>query len=155
MATIRRATRDDAGDISAVLRTAFAEYRHLYTAGGYAATTPTESAVVDRLAEGPVWVALDETGVTVGTASVRSGPDGVYLRGMAVDPTARGQGVGRALLETAEAHARAADAGRVWLHTTPFLDDAIALYRAAGFVDVTDGASDVAGTPLIAMEKSM
>lgn len=154
MATIRRATDHDAVAIATVLDAAFAEFRHLYTTAGYSATTPDAAAVRDRMREGPVWAAMIDDRC-VGTASLVLGEGSAYLRGMAVSPEARGLGLATELLRAAEQEALRHRITRLWLNTTPFLDGARALYRAAGFVDVDDGVSELHGTPLQAMEKRL
>ena len=83
------AMADDAAAIASVLLESFAEYRSLYTDEGFAATTPTLEQIPGRMNEGHVWVAShDET--IVGTVSVVVKGQTLYLRGMAVSPSARG-----------------------------------------------------------------
>jgi ribosomal protein S18 acetylase RimI-like enzyme len=55
---------------------------------------------------------------------------------MWVDPTSRGLGVGRRLLERLEALARDNDVTVLRLETNRALTEAIALYHSAGFVEV-------------------
>ena len=74
------------------------EFKALYTDGGFAATTPDAEQVLTRMQEGPVWVALRE-GVVLGTVAAVVKGESVYIRGMAVLPSARGSGVGAALLQ--------------------------------------------------------
>ena len=130
---IRRADPQDASDIARVLRQSFLEYQDQYTAEGFAATTPDEEQVRNRMDEGPAWVALLSSAVVsnvVGTASVVEKDDGVlYVRGMAVLPTARGRGIGELLLREIEGFALRN--GRTWLllSTTPFLTEAIPTLR--------------------------
>jgi len=57
---IRLADSGEADAISAVLYEAFCEFEPLYTAEGFAATTPKSEQIVERMSEGPVWVALVE-----------------------------------------------------------------------------------------------
>lgn len=58
------------------------------------------------------------------------------LKRMWIDPTARGLGLGRRLLQELERHARDAGATVVRLETNRALTEAIALYRRAGYVEV-------------------
>lgn len=147
---IRRAMADDASAVASILKRAFAEYRSLYTDGGFAATTPAADGVLVRMQEGPVWVATCDRDV-VGTTSVVHTDRGLYIRGMAVIPEARGLGAGRALLHQISAHAASSGYDKLLLSTTPFLDSAIRLYEAYGF-ERTGRAADLFGTPLITME---
>lgn len=87
--TIRLAEEHDAEGISATLRAAFAEFKTLYTPPAFSATTPTAEQIAERFAEGPIWIAeLADT--IVGTvATVPMGTE-LYIRSMAVRPSARG-----------------------------------------------------------------
>src|SRR5205085_10625092 len=90
---IRRANVNDAPPLSEVLEKAFIEYRPLYTPKGYAATAIGPDEMLERISEGPVWVAsLD--GELVGTVAAVPKDDGLYVRGMGVVPTARGKRIG-------------------------------------------------------------
>jgi len=57
----------------------------------------------------------------------------LQISGIAVDPSRRRRGVGRALLDAAVAEARARGARRLTLHVLAGNDAAVRLYRAAGF----------------------
>ena len=75
--------------------------------------------------------ALDD-GQVVGVATfVPDGSGGWQLRGMAVDPTRQGQGIGRALLEEG-----AARAGPLWAHAR---DTALGFYERLGWVVEGEG----------------
>jgi GNAT superfamily N-acetyltransferase len=77
-----------------------------------------------------------EGSTVLGTCALLVEPDGAFeLAKMAVHPSARGRGVGRALGEAAIAAARARGAARVDLLSNTALAPAIALYRALGFVE--------------------
>lgn len=79
-------------------------------------------------------------------ASGASGPAGFLLLGQAADeaeiitlavlPTARRRGIGRALVSAAAAHAAAAGATRLFLEVADDNAPALALYARAGFVPV-------------------
>ena len=149
---IRFAEPRESPAIASLLAESFAEYQPLYTLEGYAATVITSEQVADRIREGPVWVALwDE--VVVGTVSVVPRKRSLYVRGMAVRPTARGQGIGESLLAEVEKFAVAEGFQRLFLSTTPFLDRAIRLYGRLGFRQIDQGPHDLYGTPLFTMEK--
>ena len=79
----------------------------------------------------------------------------MYVRGMAVLPTARGDGIARMLLEHVESYAVAHRFKSLFLSTTPFLDSAIALYERFGFMRNGDGPHDLYGTPLFTMRKQL
>lgn len=83
--------------------------------------------------EGAMFVArLD--GVAIGCIGVRVRAPGVAeLKRMYVAPSARGHGVGRALVAAVEAEAVRLGATRVVLETGDLQVAAMALYRAVGF----------------------
>jgi GNAT superfamily N-acetyltransferase len=75
-------------------------------------------------------------GEVVGTcALIRESDDTFELAKMAVAPTARGRGVGRALGAAAIEKARSLGARRVELLSNTVLEPAIQLYRSLGFVE--------------------
>jgi putative acetyltransferase len=104
--------------------------------------------------EGPVWVALVD-GRVVATASIVVKAEGIYIRGMAVLPGARGGNIGRLLLEHIEAYAAERGVKHLYLSTTPFLARAIRLYEHSGFRRTGRGPSEMFGTPLFTMEKCL
>ena len=87
------------------------------------------------LAEGPTaaWVLEAEDGAVVGNAGAHSRVSGVLSIGMAIVPTARGRGGGRALLNAVLDHARACHMHKVDLEVWIDNARAIALYASAGF----------------------
>jgi ribosomal protein S18 acetylase RimI-like enzyme len=90
----------------------------------------------------------------LGTVSVVPQGRGLYIRSMAVHPTARGRGIARRLLLAIEEFARGEGYGQLVLTTTPFLAAAIALYEGAGF-RLTGERGDLYGTPLLWMAKDL
>lgn len=152
--TVRRATADDASPIASVLREAFVPYEPQYTADSFAATVPESNVIRARWHEGPVWVALRGEAI-VGTVAAVLKDDGAYVRSMAIAPDARGHGLGAQLLELVEGFARRHGMTRLFLSTTPFLDDAIRLYERHGLRRTTEGPQTLFGTPLFTMEKPL
>ena len=150
---VRLASPDDAGPIAAVLLAAFRGFEPLYTPQGFRATTPTADEITRRFAEGPSWIAVDGP-EAVGTVSAVERAGEIYLRSMAVLPSARGRGIATQLLQTVEAFAVSRRARRLTLSTTPFLTDAIRLYAQAGFRR-TSSPLDLYGTPLFGMVKEL
>jgi len=149
---VRRAGPADAPAIAAVLHESFLEFKSLYTDGGFAATTPGAEQVLARMREGPVWVAL-RAGLVIGTVAAVLKDESVYVRGMAVLPSARGSGTGARLLQEVENWAGSERYTRLFLSTTPFLNSAIRLYERFGFRRTDAGLHDLFGTPLFTMEK--
>ena len=151
---IRLATPADVEAIASVLSKSFAEYEPLYTPEGFAATVLTPDQIRSRMNEGPIWVALED-GLVVGTVSVILKGEGLYVRGMAVDPVARGQSIGRKLFDYVEAFAVQNGCERLFLSTTPFLARAIKLYENYGFRRSSDGPDNLFATPLFTMVKTL
>jgi GNAT superfamily N-acetyltransferase len=149
---IRRAAPDDAPAIASVLYRSFVEYEALYTPEAFAATTPGADRVRERMDEGPAWLAL-QGDTAVATISAVPRGAALYVRSMAVVPAARGQAIGRALLEHVERYAIQSGFERLFLSTTPFLTGAIRLYEQWGFCRSDEGPHDLFGTPLFTMVK--
>src|SRR5260370_32929235 len=116
---IRLAGPDDAPAIAALLLQSFAEYKTLYTPEGFAATTPSSQEVLNRLNEGPVWVAICDAAI-IGSVSVVTKGESLYVRGIAGLPSARGQQTGRLLLEYIERDATEQKYRRLFYHSTLF-----------------------------------
>jgi GNAT superfamily N-acetyltransferase len=151
---VRWAAGEDAAAIGAILYGSFLEFRSLYTEGGFAATVLDGEGVLNRMDEGPIWIAERE-GVILGTVAAVVKGSSVYIRGMAVLPSARGSGAGAALLRQAEEWAVGAGFRHVFLSTTPFLTAAIRLYEKSGFRRKDNDPQDLFGTPLFVMEKTI
>ncbi|HMF58045.1 MAG TPA: GNAT family N-acetyltransferase [Pyrinomonadaceae bacterium] len=145
---------DDASSIASVLYQSFAEYIAFYTPEGFAATTPASDCIRSRMIEGPVWVALLDNTI-VGTVSIVSKGESLYIRSMAVLPAARGHRIGELLLEHIESFASARNYKRLFLSTTPFLSRAIRLYERFDFIRNNEGPHDLMGTPIFTMEKTL
>jgi putative acetyltransferase len=152
---IRRAAAADAAEIAAVLRQSFEEFEALYTPKGFAATTPDPAQVSARMLEGPAWIARHGDRAAGTASAVLKGEKGLYVRGVAVVPSVRGQGIAESLMNEVESFAKQHECGRMFLTTTPFLTAAIRLYERLGFMRVPNGTADLFGTPLIKMQKDL
>jgi GNAT superfamily N-acetyltransferase len=109
-----------------------------------------------RADQGVLLVAVDD-GRVVGTAtlylapgSMQWRPDDAMFRFLAVDPAARGRGIGRALFQACLDRARAAGRRRMALHTTPWMATARAMYERAGFRREPEGDIALPGVSIIA-----
>jgi putative acetyltransferase len=131
---IRAVTRDDVAGVLMLVREVLAEHGLEFGAG-----SPTDDALRGLpeayTAQGGAFWVVSHRDAVVGTCGVaRVDAETFELRKMYLSPVTRGQGLGRALLERAIDHARAARAKRVVLDTTEQMQRAIALYEANGFV---------------------
>lgn len=153
MVEIRRAVPGDERAIADVLLTAFSEFRTDYTPEAFAVVTPAAEEIAGRFSEGAMWVA-EIGGDIVGTASVLPEPEWLYIRSVAVLPTAQGKGVGRLMMNAIEGYALDAGFDRLFLYTTYFSTGAIEMYEKLGFKRGRDTtAEEWYGTPGLAMDK--
>ncbi len=151
--TVRLGSEADSAAIAAVLFAAFSQFERDYTPESFAIVTPTADQIVTRFAEGPLWVA-ERDGVIVGTVSVTTEPEGMYIRSMAVHPEAQGAGVGHKLLDAVDEYFQLSELDRIFLYTTYFVPGAKEMYEKHGFKWVRDTAADEwYGTPGLEMEK--
>jgi N-acetylglutamate synthase-like GNAT family acetyltransferase len=150
---IRLAVVDDSEAIAEVLFAAFSPYRENYTAEAFEVVTPKPAEIEERFAEGPIWIAeLD--GDVVGTVSLTTEPEGLYIRSMAVRPDEQGLGIGHKLLDALNEYVLTSDVRRVFLYTTYFVPGAKELYEKHGFKWVRDTtAHEWYGTPGLEMDK--
>ena len=152
---IRLATEDDAAAIADVLRDAFTVFREHYTAEAFDVVTPGPDIILGRFDEGPMWVAEIE-GEVVGTVSLTTEPEGLYVRSMAVSPKAQGNGIGHLLLEAVDEYAASTEFERIFLYTTYFVPGAKEMYAKHGYEWVRDtAADDWHGTLGLEMDKTV
>lgn len=77
---------------------------------------------------------------------------GPQLRWFALEPKARGYGIGKKLLHTALESCQSKGYKRVHLITSPRLETALHLYKQAGFEQVLEFVDDTTSTSLLAFE---
>jgi GNAT superfamily N-acetyltransferase len=151
---IRQAAEADLAGVSTCLAEAFEPYRDRYTPAGFTDTVLTVETARRRLLQMTILVA-DANGSIVGTIGYRAGANGEgHLRGMAVLPSAQGNGVAAKLLAAAEAGLRAHGCTRVTLDTTMPLERAIAFYQHHGYAP-TGVIGDFYGMALVEYEKTL
>jgi ribosomal protein S18 acetylase RimI-like enzyme len=77
----------------------------------------------------------DRDGAIEGLLVLRVTDEGFLIDNVAVHPSQRGRGLGRALLELAEAKARQAGFDSVYLYTHEKMTENLALYSRIGYVE--------------------
>lgn len=151
--SVRLASPADAEDISRVIEEAFSIFRENYTPEAFVVVTPDADIVRQRFDEGPMWVA-EIGGKIIGTVSVTTEPEGLYVRSMAVSPAAQRMGVGHKLLDAMHEHLAASEIKRIFLYTTYFTPGAKEMYEKHGYTFVRDTiAEEWYGVPGLEMEK--
>jgi GNAT superfamily N-acetyltransferase len=110
-----------------------------------------------RAAHGGVLLVAVEDGRVVGTVTLYLAdgseqwrPSDAMFRFLAVDPAARGRGIGRALFQACLERARAAGKRRMALHTTEWMTTARAMYERAGFAREPEGDARLPGLTILA-----
>jgi len=152
---IGKAQPEDAGGILECLAVAFAPYRVRYTPAGFADTVLTERALRQRFREMTVLVAIDQSGVVIGTIAYKVAEHGHgHIRGMAVGPAWQGSGVAKGLLDKAESDLRKLRCNIMTLGTTKPLQRAIRFYEKNGF-HATGEMSLFFGMPLVSYRKDI
>ena len=132
--TIQRATVVYADGILECLRAAFTPYQPNYTAGAFDDTVLTREALLRRLDEMTVLVALGRGDRVIGTVAYKiSDLPEAHLRGMAVRPERQALGVADQLLARAEAEIASANCSRITLDTTEPLQRAMRFYERHGY----------------------
>jgi predicted N-acetyltransferase YhbS len=129
---------EDAGRIAALIRAAFAA-QSVSTDPSPSALRVTEAEVAAHLRMGGGAV-TEVAGTLVGSALWTVQDGGLYLGRLAVAPSWRRRGLGRALIASAEAAAHGTGIPVIRLSTRLVLLDNRRLFAACGFVETTHEA---------------
>ena len=122
----------------------------------YVAKTIAEY-VLDNEARGRVWLA-ERDGILIGCTAIALRNNSVgQLRWVLVDPSARGIGLGRRLVETAIDYCRDSGCETVYLESTDGLTESQTLYEALGFDLISSDVEELwdGPRPLIRMHKAL
>ncbi len=132
---IRAARVEEAARIVALIHRAFAQYRgKLQPESG--ALSESADKIASLMSNGVVMVA-EQGEQIVGCITVHRKADFIYAGRLAVDPAARGAGIGRALMKETEALGRRQGANRLRVDVRLALLENRAFFRALGFVEGT------------------
>ncbi len=125
--TIRPATAQDAGPLGRCIEAAYEIY------AGRVTDLPAVSDGVDQHIENDlVFVAVGD-GAVIGGLVLVPGDDAMLLANVAVDPACTGMGLGRALIELAEAQCREHGLSVLKLSTHVDMAENVALYEHLGW----------------------
>ncbi len=146
--TLRRAALVDAKAVTALVDRAYGHY--VERLGGRPGPMAEDYARVIRDHE----VILAESGEAIVGVLVLAVTDaGFTIENVAVDPADRGRGLGRILLELAEAEARRAGFDSIHLYTHERMVENLALYRRIGYLEY--GRRPIGGASLVLMRKRL
>ena len=127
---LRPATEADAGKVAELVDAAYGHY--VERIGRLPGPMTEDYAAV--IGNRQVTVAESE-GTIVGVLVLGVNDEGFGIDNVAVHPSRRGTGLGRALLELAEAEARRAGFDSIYLYTHEQMTENLALYSRIGYVE--------------------
>ncbi len=134
---IRRAKLQDGASVKSCIERAYAPVK------SQIGDLPDVSAGVEEdIATKVVFIA--ETGTRIaGCAILGLTKASAHLVNLAVDPDFQGAGLGKALIRTVEAHARACGAGQIHLATHVRMPENVALYTHLGWHEASRSGNKV------------
>jgi len=130
--TIVRAAPGHLDAVRACARAAYAKY----VAQIGREPAPMVADFAAQIAEGWVDVALDADARVAGFIVCYPREDHLHVENLAISPAAQGAGVGTRLLRHAEARAGECGLAAIELYTNAKMTEALAFYRARGFVEI-------------------
>jgi GNAT superfamily N-acetyltransferase len=128
--SFRSAVGADAPKVAALVNAAYGHYVERIGMLPRPMTDDYREVIVNR----QVTVA-ESNGTIVGVIVLAVDDEGFLIDNVAVDPSHRGTGLGKALLEFAEAEARARGFDSIYLYTHEKLTENLALYSRIGYVE--------------------
>ncbi|MBY8990972.1 MAG: GNAT family N-acetyltransferase [Candidatus Lokiarchaeota archaeon] len=132
---IRKAKPKDAKGIHEIFLAAFEEFRYFYSPEGFADTVMSEKAVVERIKNMSIYIAVDKNEEITGTIGWKkvNNKEG-HIRGMAVHPRIQGKDSPAIdLLKKVESDGLSQGCTFLTLDTTEVLQRAQNFYRKNGF----------------------
>lgn len=146
MLSIRPAVAADVPAITSVVHDAYVKY----VARIGKPPGPMLDDYAARVAAGQAWVCVEGDAVA-GILVLEPEPDHLLLDNIAVAPAWQGKGVGRMLMEFADAEARRAGFAELRLYTHVLMHENIALYARTGWEEYARG--EQAGFQRVFMRK--
>ena len=150
---LRRGTVDDAAALTALQQAAYAPMAEI--AGGV--PLPLRVDYRDILREMEVWLAEPDGGRLDGALILEHDADATLVWSVSVAPGGQSKGLGRRLLDFAEARARAEGRTRMRLYTNVRFERNCAIYRRFGYAEVREERIGETEPPfvIVHMEKSL
>ena len=128
--SFRSATTGDAANVTALVKAAYGHYEERIGMVPRPMTDDYTEVIKNYR------VTLAERGQTiVGMIVLTVTDDGFLIDNVAVEPSSRGKGIGKALLAFAEAEARRGGFDSIYLYTHEKMTENIALYSRIGYVE--------------------
>jgi N-acetylglutamate synthase-like GNAT family acetyltransferase len=128
--SFRPATRADVSKVAALVNAAYGHYvEHIGMV-----PRPMTDDYAEVIANERVTVA-DSHGTIVGVIVLTVDEEGFLIDNVAVEPSHRGEGLGKALLEYAEAEARQMGFDSIHLYTHEKMTENLALYSRIGYIE--------------------
>jgi len=128
--SFRRARPADAPAVAALVHAA---YQHYVARIGITPGPMTDD--YDQVIRDHQVTVAEQDATIAGVLVLRITDEGFLIDNVAVHPSHRGQGLGRALLDLAEAEARRAGFGSVYLYTHEKMTENLALYSKIGYIE--------------------
>ena len=128
--SFRSATGADVPNVAALVDAAYGHYVERIGM----LPRPMTDDYAEVIANQRVTVA-ESHGTIVGVIVLTVEDEGFLIDNVAVDPSYRGQGLGRALLEFAEAEARRTDFDSIHLYTHEKMTENLAIYSKFGYIE--------------------
>ncbi|MCI0549866.1 MAG: GNAT family N-acetyltransferase [Anaerolineae bacterium] len=125
--------RADAADVPTVATLVNSAYGHYVERIGFL-PRPMRDDYAQVIRSSQVTVA-ESQGTIVGVIVLNVNDEGFVIDNVAVDPSHRGKGVGKALLEFAEAEARRAGFDSIYRYTHEKMTENLVLYSRIGYVE--------------------
>jgi GNAT superfamily N-acetyltransferase len=128
--SLRSAKEPDASKVATLVEAAYSHYvERIGTL-----PRPMTDDYAQFIANQRVTVAESHGSIVVGVIVLNVDEEGLLIDNVAVDPSHRGKGLGKALLEFAEAEARHAGFDSIYLYTHEKMSENLALYSRIGYV---------------------
>lgn len=134
---IHRARPEDAPFVREIAREAYRPY--IKRIGREPAPMVADFATLIEAAE--VWIAVDFAEI-LGYIVMRPGQETLHIENVAVSPPRHGEGVGKALLDFAEAEAARIGIPRMDLYTNAKMRENLSLYPRLGWAEVARRTED-------------